>query len=497
MDSRYLFPRPYFLNSYNLDSLAIIMTYGTPVSASSTGRRYGRADDVGAFNSGRIYDRTRRSNTNDNGKSQTQGGEALELLYRSSAIDTIVFNDDYDTSGGGWTPSTFRSSRTTKASRGNNKSTTSNGKTQRGLGLEDLMDSEDLAEFERRRVLVPVRGRYLAQMLARPFSGDHNDNILAQFSHALIDLGTRGLGYGIVLTTHSITTNHPSLEGTDAGASAVKISKKRPLVRPTSKKRLKLSISSYGEDDEDEDTVTLKPKKLRALGNFPTSGAGITQKPAPTANERPTTGAIKFVGKSQRTAAAAALAVKNSVIKGGNEAAVFIRAGSDLVVYTTIIDSGVVTRDGADSKEKKFNTKPVNPARSLADRTSVPLVDTSRPEHKFLAQLSEELSNRFHTATSSTMGSDGLDEPKLDALDQQQLAREVKPYVFNPLLLKRFGINPSSSSQQQKRHKLQGNDQQDQPDEVVNNSSTHVNLHRNESFLRKPADRELFNRIFG
>lgn len=497
MDSRYLFPRPYFLNSYNLDSLAIIMTYGTPVSASSTGRRYGRADDVGAFNSGRIYDRTRRSNTNDNGKSQTQGGEALELLYRSSAIDTIVFNDDYDTSGGGWTPSTFRSSRTNKASRGNNKSTTSNGKTQRGLGLEDLMDSEDLAEFERRRVLVPVRGRYLAQMLARPFSGDHNDNILVQFSHALIDLGTRGLGYGIVLTTHSITTNHPSLEGTDAGASAVNISKKRPLVRPTSKKRLKLSISSYGEDDEDEDIVTLKPKKLRALGNFPTSGAGITQKPAPTANERPTTGAIKFVGKSQRTAAAAALAVKNSVIKGGNEAAVFIRAGSDLVVYTTIIDSGVVTRDGADSKEKKFNTKPVNPARSLADRTSVPLVDTSRPEHKFLAQLSEELSNRFHTATSSTMGSDGLDEPKLDALDQQQLAREVKPYVFNPLLLKRFGINPSSSSQQQKRHKLQGNDQQDQPDEVVNNSSTHVNLHRNESFLRKPADRELFNRIFG
>ena len=170
MDSRYLFPRPYFLNSYNLDSLAIIMTYGTPVSTSSTGRRYGRADDVGAFNSGRIYDRTRRSNTNDNGKSQTQGGEALELLYRSSAIDTIVFNDDYDTSGGGWTPSTFRSSRTNKASRGNNKSTTSNGKTQRGLGLEDLMDSEDLAEFERRRVLVPVRGRYLAQFLARPFS---------------------------------------------------------------------------------------------------------------------------------------------------------------------------------------------------------------------------------------------------------------------------------------------------------------------------------------
>lgn len=492
-----MFPRPYFLNSYNLDSLAIIMTYGTPVSASSTGRRYGRADDVGAFNSGRIYDRTRRSNANDNGKSQTQGGEALELLYRSSAIDTIVFNDDYDTSGGGWTPSTFRSSRTNKASRGNNKSTTSNGKTQQSLGLEDLMDSEDLAEFERRRVLVPVRGRYLAQMLARPFSGDHNDNILAQFSNALIDLGTRGLGYGIVLTTHSITTNHPSLEGTDAGASAVNISKKRPLVRPTSKKRLKLSISSYGEDDEDEDTVTLKPKKLRALGNFPTSGAGITQKPTPTANERPTTGAIKFVGKSQRTAAAAALAVKNSVIKGGNEAAVFIRAGSDLVVYTTIIDSGVVTRDGADSKEKKFNTKPVNPARSLADRTSVPLVDTSRPEHKFLAQLSEELSNRFHTATSSTMGSDGLGEPKLDALDQQQPAREVKPYVFNPLFLKRFGINPSSSSQQQQRHKLQGNDQQDQPDEVVNNSSTHVNLHRNESFLRKPADRELFNRIFG
>lgn len=497
MDSRYLFPRPYFLNSYNLDSLAIIMTYGTPVSASSTGRRSGRADDVGAFNSGRIYDRTRRSNTNDNGKSQTQGGEALELLYRSSAIDTIVFNDDYDNSGGGWTPSTFRSSRTNKASRGNNKSTTSNGKAQQGLGLEDLMDSEDLAEFERRRVLVPVRGRYLAQMLAGPFSGDHNDNILAQFSHALIDLGTRGLGYGIVLTAHSITTNHPSLEGTDAGASAVNVSKKRPLVRPTSKKRLKLSISSYGEDDEDEDIVTLKPKKLRALGNFPTSGAGITQKKAPTANERPTTGAIKFVGKSQRTAAAAALAVKNSVIKGGNEAAVFIRAGSDLVVYTTIIDSGVVTRDGADSKEKKFNTKPVNPARSLADRTSVPLVDTSRPEHKFLAQLSEELSNRFHTATSSTMGSDGLDEPKLDALDQQQPAREVKPYVFNPLLLKRFGINPFSSSQQQQRHKLQSNDQQNQPDEVVNNSSTHVNLHRNESFLRKPANRELFNRIFG
>jgi hypothetical protein len=477
------------------------MAYGTPVNTSSTGRNH----DTGAFNSGRIYDRTRRNNTNDKSQNPTQGGEALELLYRSSAIDTIVFNDDYDTSSGGWTPSTFRSSRTNKAVRGIHKSTTTiNDKSQQGLGLKDLMDTEDLVEFERRRVLVPVRGRYLTQMLAGTgtFSGDQNDNNVAQFTHALIGLGSRGLGYGIMVTATSVTpTNHPALEDTDAGVSAVNVSRKRPLARPANKKRLKLSISSYGEDDEDEDTVTLRPKKLRILGNFTTSSAGTIQKTAPTANERAAAGTIKFVGKSQRTAAAAALAVKTSTIKASNETVVFIRAGSDLVVYTTtnFTESGIATHDGADSKEKKPNdTKPVNPELPLVNSSNMPLIDTSRPEHKFLAQLSEELSNRFHPASSSPMGSDGWADPNLDAPDQQQPVRQVQPYVFNPLLLKRFGINPSLPNQPQQGHKLQNYEQQDQPDEVVvNNSSTHVNLHRNESFLRKPANRDLFNRIFG
>lgn len=467
------------------------MVYGTPVATSSTSRS-GNERDGTVFNNGRIYDRTKRSN--DRTKSQNQGGEALELLYRSSTIDNIVFNDDYDTghdNSSGWMPGTFHSSRSNKAARGNNSA--SIDKQKNGTCLEDLMDTEDLAEFERRRELVPVKGHYLKQILTGTDSSPNtnNDPLVTKFFLARFDVGPRGLGYGVIIDNSSIIAT----TGVDNSVTAVGTLKKRTLPRTTDKKRLKLSISSYGEDDEDNYLV--RPKKLRTLGTFITSGDTSIKKPPFTFGEGSTTDRIKFVGKSQRTAAAAAaLAAKTAITKADTETVIFVRADADLIVYTTG-DSAVATITSANSQKSEADTKDVKSVDHFfpMDRGSAPLVDTSRPEYQFLSQLSEELANRFHTATSSsTANSDMWNDTKLDSTEP---AREVRPYVFNLLLLKRFGINTTSSSKHQKQQdKLEENEQQSSNHDAVSNS-THVNLHRNECFLQKAASRDLFNRIFG
>lgn len=462
------------------------MVYGTPVTTSSTSR-LGSERDADVFNNGRIYTRTTRSN--DRTKNQNHGdGEALELLYRSSTIDNIVFNDEYYTghngSSGGWMPGTFRSSRTNKAARGNNSAGFDQQK--KGTCLEDLMDTEDIAEFERRRELVPVRGNHLKQMLtgADSSSNTNNDPLVTKFFLARFDAGPRGLGYGVMIDNSSIIAT----SGVKNSMTTMGALKKRPLPRATDKKRLKLSISSHSEDDEDNYLV--RPKKLRTLGTFITSGNTSIKKPGSTTEQ------IKFVGKSQRTASTAALNFKNEITKAGTDTIIFVRADTDLVVYTTG-DSAVTTLTSTNSQKLEADTKDVKSVDHFSpmDRGSAPLVDTNRPEYQFLSQLSEELANRFHTATSSsTANSDMRNDTKLDSTEP---AREVRPYVFNPLLLKRFGINPTSSLKHQKQQdKLEENEKQSNNHDAVRNS-THVNLHRNESFLQKAASRDLFNRIFG
>lgn len=222
--------------------------FGTPVLASSAASRKKREVKEHYFNHGRVT-------TQDH-----------ELLYRSSAVDAIHHDEN------GWTPSTFRSSRTDKLQAKND--------------IYAYMDTEDLKSYNRRVRLVPIsqtrRGKSIADHVLSttpstqsthtfPYSlaaqSQSSDPGLKNslFGRFRADSDRKGVDHGFTPAPVGVAKRH--IDDTPA----------QPLIAPTAKKikkrrtKMKISISAstdyYEDDDAGRPSIPSpsKPTKIRQI----------------------------------------------------------------------------------------------------------------------------------------------------------------------------------------------------------------------------------------